>query len=292
MKRISLFLLCVMGLSLIGFGAGTVTQTVASVKDTGLKTLTFMWTADAADGSVPNTLTSAAVTDQLLGKYIVLAVTKPGTVQPTANYDITILDAYSNDMFGTGLANRSATAAESVGPATVSRPVDAAFTLTVSNNSVNSAIGYVKLYFSDVPASGRTAFADALAGCLDGQVLFASAANIACDADLSFAADTLTMTKGLITTSLLPVTAGSPDFGSATKPWKDFYFSGGSGTPGTNNYKITGTSTGGLRTITFQDASGTVYVSGGTDVPVTHGGTGQSTASAGFNALSPMSALG
>lgn len=46
------------------------------------------------------------------------------------------------------------------------------------------------------------------------------------------------------------------------------------------------------RTITLQDASGTMYITGGTDVAVADGGTGASTATAGFDNLSPMTTLG
>ncbi len=61
-----------------------------------------------------------------------------------------------------------------------------------------------------------------------------------------------------INTALIPGTAGALDFGSTTKPWGSLWFAGTSGTPATNQFKITGASTGGLRTITFQDNSGTV----------------------------------
>lgn len=53
-------------------------------------------------------------------------------------------------------------------------------------------------------------------------------------------------------------TPGSVDLGYATGPWKDIYLGGTSGTPGTNNFKLTGASTSGTRVVTFQDASGTV----------------------------------
>jgi hypothetical protein len=61
-----------------------------------------------------------------------------------------------------------------------------------------------------------------------------------------------------INTALLPDTAGTLDFGSTTLPWKDIWFSGASSTPATNQFKLTGTSTSGVRTVTFPDASGTV----------------------------------
>lgn len=45
-------------------------------------------------------------------------------------------------------------------------------------------------------------------------------------------------------------------------------------------FNASGITTGTLRTITLQDISGTMYVSGGTDIPIADGGTGASTASA------------
>lgn len=44
-------------------------------------------------------------------------------------------------------------------------------------------------------------------------------------------------------------------------------------------FNASGITTGTLRTITLQDISGTMYVSGGTDIPIADGGTGASTAS-------------
>jgi hypothetical protein len=61
-----------------------------------------------------------------------------------------------------------------------------------------------------------------------------------------------------LNTALLPDAAAADDFGSATLPFKDIYLAGSSGTPGTNNFKITGASTSGTRAITLPDESGTV----------------------------------
>ena len=61
-----------------------------------------------------------------------------------------------------------------------------------------------------------------------------------------------------LNTALLPDVAAADDFGSATLPFKDLFFAGSSGTPGTNNFKITGASTSGTRVITFPDSTGTV----------------------------------
>jgi len=59
-----------------------------------------------------------------------------------------------------------------------------------------------------------------------------------------------------INAALIPGTAGALDFGSTTKPWADIWFAGTSGTPATNQFKLTGASTDGVRTITVPDKSG------------------------------------
>jgi len=61
-----------------------------------------------------------------------------------------------------------------------------------------------------------------------------------------------------LNTALLPDAAAADDFGSATLPFKDLFFAGTSGTPATNNFKITGASTSGTRVITFPNSTGTV----------------------------------
>lgn len=66
------------------------------------------------------------------------------------------------------------------------------------------------------------------------------------------------LTGVAINTSLLPGSAGAINVGSGTLPFGDLFLAGSSGTPGTNNFRVTGASTGGTRTITLPDASGTV----------------------------------
>ncbi len=65
-----------------------------------------------------------------------------------------------------------------------------------------------------------------------------------------------------INASLLPGSAGSINVGSGTLPWGDIYLSGASSTPGTNNFRLTGTSTSGTRALTLPDASGTICLQG------------------------------
>ncbi len=66
------------------------------------------------------------------------------------------------------------------------------------------------------------------------------------------------LTSVAINTSLLPGVAGSINLGSGGLPFGDVFLAGASGTPGTNNFRLTGASTSGTRVITLPDAAGTV----------------------------------
>lgn len=83
------------------------------------------------------------------------------------------------------------------------------------------------------------------------------------------------LTGVAINTALLPGVGGAIDFGSTMLPWGDLFFSGSSTTPVTNRFRLTGVSTGGLRTITLPDGSGTVALN-----TVAFGGTGVTTLAA------------
>lgn len=118
--------------------------------------LQFAWTADT-DGSFASVSTDDTnyndfftMTDMIKGWDLVYAQTDPGATAPTASYDIAVTDANSEDMFGTFLNNRSATATESqfavVGGSEATRPITGALTLSITNNSVNAATGVVRLH--------------------------------------------------------------------------------------------------------------------------------------------------
>ncbi len=64
------------------------------------------------------------------------------------------------------------------------------------------------------------------------------------------------LTGVAINTSLLPGST-TIDLGSSTAPFRNLYLAGSSGTPGTNNFTVTGTATA-PRTITLPDATGTI----------------------------------
>lgn len=131
---------------------GTVTQTLDKYPNANMRVLTYSWTGDAANGTVPSTATSAAITADIAGWYVYAIETNPGTVAPTTLYDIVINDAESLDIAGGMLANRSATATEKITPRLDSTYsifggvlVDSTLTLVITNQSVNSAVGTVKL---------------------------------------------------------------------------------------------------------------------------------------------------
>lgn len=126
--------------------AGAVTQTHVKRGPVGIVTLTV--TADASDGSVPNT----DLTPSISGKLLAIE-TNPGSTAPTDNYDIVIDDADGHDVLQGVAANRDTANTEkasivfsgtSVNPPVAITDV---LTLKVTNNSVNSATIVVKLYY-------------------------------------------------------------------------------------------------------------------------------------------------
>jgi fibronectin-binding autotransporter adhesin len=75
-----------------------------------------------------------------------------------------------------------------------------------------------------------------------------------------------------INTSLLPGSAAGADLGSGTLPFGQLFLAGTSASPAANNFKITGASTSGTRTITLPDASGTVAVSASGNIALSAAG--------------------
>lgn len=133
--------------------AGTVTQAHVKRGPVGCVTLTI--TADAADGSVPNTDLSVKISGRLLA-----LETDPGATQPTANYDITLEDASGHDVLQGVGANRSTSATEKVAivfsGTSVHPPVAVSDVLTfkLANNLVNAAALVAKLYYEGTGEGG------------------------------------------------------------------------------------------------------------------------------------------
>ena len=157
MKRSRFLIALVLGLSLACpsylLAAGSVTISKPfEVKSTTktVKEILITWTADASDGSVPDT-TIAATTYGLQGFRFYSATTDPGSTAPADNYDITLMDQDGVDVAGGLLMNRDASSSEGVfsGLSSVyAFPyITGNLTFNLDNNSVNSATGTCRVVF-------------------------------------------------------------------------------------------------------------------------------------------------
>jgi hypothetical protein len=130
------------------YAAGTVTVKANRVAGDAIW-LTYTWTADASDGSVPATVSGIGNFPADRGGWVCQVVTDPGSTAPTANYDITLTDGSGIDIMGGELADRSATATERAVPKIDTvfgcTPVRDEITMNLTNNSVNSATGIVNV---------------------------------------------------------------------------------------------------------------------------------------------------
>lgn len=146
MKR----LLLLLTLALPTFAVGTVTQTMARLGESNFYVLTISWTADAAAATVPATalITTGVGSRGTSGFIITQVITNPGSVAPTDNYDITLVDADGFDIMGGALVDRDTANTERAVPAVVNAIIPGTVTFTLANNAVNSATGTVMIYLS------------------------------------------------------------------------------------------------------------------------------------------------
>lgn len=116
-----------------------------------IEVVTIDWVGDAADGSVPNL-------NIPLNGWLIKAITNPGSVAPTANYDIALGDPEDNalDAFEGKLQNRHTSTTECIYCIQASGIVPillasgvSNYVLSVSNNAVHSATGRIILYLAD-----------------------------------------------------------------------------------------------------------------------------------------------
>lgn len=100
--------------------------------------------ADDGNGSVPDAVSTNAVQG-----FVMLGVTNPGTTAPQDNYDITLADDDSCDVFGAELTNRDTAVSEQAMPKIGSyygeRYVNSVLTMALAGNNVNSATGTLKV---------------------------------------------------------------------------------------------------------------------------------------------------
>jgi len=146
MKRFLIFLTISM-LVLLGptmaRAAGTCTAAITNLPGE-MFYITYSWVGDSSSGSVPATASPS------FKGYVFLVITDPGSPSPTDYYDITLTDEDSVDVMGGELADRDETNSEQAVPKidTVygARYVTGTLTLNITNQSVASAIGEVKVF--------------------------------------------------------------------------------------------------------------------------------------------------
>lgn len=113
----------------------------------GIVDITLDWTADDTDGSVPETETGWDIAG-ILQK----VTTNPGATAPTDDYDIVLEDEDDVDVMGGAMANRDTANSEVAFPKEPAGTVNlngvavrGTLTFKLTNNSVNSATGKVRL---------------------------------------------------------------------------------------------------------------------------------------------------
>jgi hypothetical protein len=149
MKRLILVLVILLALvAPNAMAAGTV-EVTTSIGSGSSVIVIFSWTADASDGSVPATSSSTKWPTAYTGCVYAME-TNPGSTAPTDDYDITLTDTDGVDLLGGQGANRDTATSEivpaKIGSVFACAPTHEAFTLNITNNSVNSATGTVKVY--------------------------------------------------------------------------------------------------------------------------------------------------
>jgi hypothetical protein len=130
-------------------GAGTVTVTTLNGSGDAI-IVQFSWIANAAGAATVPATSSSTKWPTAYSGCIYAMETNPGSTAPTDNYDITLTDSDGVDLLGGQGANRDTANSEMV-PAKIGTvfgcaPTQDAFTLNITNNSVNSATGTVKVY--------------------------------------------------------------------------------------------------------------------------------------------------
>lgn len=217
----------------------------------------------------------AGIVEQLVGLVAAQTLTNKTLTAPTINGIVggTTTSMTITTMTGNVTGNCSGTAATVTG-ATQAAITTAANLVTVgalNSGSITSGFGSIDVGASSITTTGT------ISGTLGATSVLAdgvtattqSAADNSTKVATTAYADAAAAGGGATTAldnlasvalniALLPDAAAADDFGSATLPFKDYWFAGSSGTPGTNNFKITGSSSSGTRVITFPDASGTV----------------------------------
>lgn len=144
-KLLGMILILLLMLPACVLAGGSCAVTYDSVA-TNMQAITWTWTGDATNGSVP-----ATACDSIDG-YVIMAITNPGTPAPTNDYDIALNDADGIDVMGGKLADRDTAGSEQAIPLLAdtahygNRWVSGTLTMAITNQSVASAEGALTVY--------------------------------------------------------------------------------------------------------------------------------------------------
>lgn len=109
------------------------------------------WTCTGASSGTTGYFTPTAAGEDIEGYVFLVTVDPDSGVTPTANYDITLNDGQGIDIMGGELGDRSATVEEQAVPLIDavfgSRYVASPLTVTITNNSVASAVIIIRIYY-------------------------------------------------------------------------------------------------------------------------------------------------
>lgn len=136
------------------YAAGSCTQTLSVTSSPIMKTIKFVCTGDASNGSIPNTAISAANYAEIDGYYLYMVSAYPtaGGTAPDAA-DVTILHGTYDVLGGKGVNLIHATLQYDVIPYSTFMssyrywPITATLTLAVANQATNSANYTIELTF-------------------------------------------------------------------------------------------------------------------------------------------------
>lgn len=155
MRKIFLVIMAVLLMASNLYAAGSCTQTLSVTSNPIMKTIKFVCTGDAADGSIPNTAISATNFAEIDGYYLYMVSAYPtsGGTAPDAA-DVTILHGAYDVLGGKGVSLIHATLQYDVIPYSTFMglyrywPVTEILTLAVANQSTNSANFTIELIFA------------------------------------------------------------------------------------------------------------------------------------------------
>lgn len=140
-------ILALIVLDSVGHAAGSVRQSTAPLGSSSNFTVTFLWTGDAADGSVPSTAADFGSFHTRLQGYRILQVkTVPGSPAPADGYGVALRDSDGGDIMNAALSGLSATSVQFFAPSPATPPIDGTFILNISGQSVPGAQGKVVIY--------------------------------------------------------------------------------------------------------------------------------------------------